>query len=269
VTVAPPHPFDADTALEEVEPGAWRAWAPEHWFVARGPNGGYLAAVAARAAAAAAGRPLRSLTLHFVAAPAVGPLDVRATVEREGRSYSAVSIRIEQEGAPMTLALATLGELPEDGAAWDAAPAPPDVVPLAETPSIEAGEANFPAFMRNYDMRWALGRDGDVPGSGGWIRTREPRAIDAPLLAAMTDAWAPAAFVALERFVVAPTLDLTIHIRRPLPPAGMTPGDHLLVRFTTRLGVAGVWEEDGELWTPSGELLAQSRQLALARELPS
>ena len=74
---------------------------------------------------------------------------------------------------------------------------------------------------------------------------------------------------ALGRFVAAPTLDLTIHIRRPLPPAGMTPEDFLLVRFTSRLSVGGVWEEDGALWTPSGELLAQSRQLALARELPA
>jgi acyl-CoA thioesterase len=267
VTIAPPHPFDADTALE-VSDGGWRAWAPEHWFVARGPNGGYLAAVAARAAEAATGRPLRSLTLHFVAAPAVGPLDVRATVEREGRSYSAVSIRIEQDGAPMTLALATLGALPDDGPVWDAAPMPA-ATPLAETEPIPADQANFPAFMRNYDMRWALGQDGDVPGSGGWIRTREPRAVDAPLLAAMTDAWAPAAFVALGRFVAAPTLDLTVHIRRPLPPAGLAPDDHLLARFTSRLSVAGVWEEDGAIWTPSGELLAQSRQLALARELPA
>ncbi len=266
MTVAPPHPFDADTALEAAGEGMWRAWAPEHWFVARGPNGGYLAALAARAAEAAAGRPLRSLSLHFVAAPAVGPLDVRAVVEREGRSYSAVSIRVEQEGAPMTLALATLGALPEDGAAWDLTP-PPEAIPLAETETISPDQANVPAFMRNYDMRWALGRDGDAAGSGGWLRTREPRLLDAPLVAAMTDAWAPAAFVALGRFVAAPTLDLAIHIRRPLPPAGMAPEDHLLVRFTTRLAVGGVWEEDGELWTPSGELIAQSRQLALAREL--
>jgi acyl-CoA thioesterase len=251
-----------------VEPGAWRAFTPEHWFVARGPNGGYLAALAARAAEAAAGRPLRSLTLHFVAAPAVGPLDVRATVEREGRSYSAVSIRIEQQGAPMTLALATLGELPEDGPAWDAAPMP-DALPLAATEPIPPDQSDVPAFMRNYDMRWALGEDGDVPGSGGWIRSREPRHVDAPLIAAMTDAWAPAAFVALGRFVAAPTLDLTIHIRRPLPPAGMAPEDFLLCRFSSRLSVGGVWEEDGALWSPSGELLAQSRQLALARELPS
>ena len=93
LTVAPPHHFDADTALEPIGEGRWRAWAPEHWFVGRGPNGGFLAAVVARAAEAAAGRPLRSLSLHFVAAPAVGPLDVAVTLEREGRSYSAASVR--------------------------------------------------------------------------------------------------------------------------------------------------------------------------------
>ena len=84
----------------------------------------------------------------------------------------------------------------------------------------------------------------------------------------MTDAWAPAAFVALGRFVAAPTLDLTIHVRRPLPPDGMTAEDFVVCRFSSRLSVAGVWEEDGELWTPAGELIAQSRQLALVRELP-
>jgi acyl-CoA thioesterase len=268
------HAFDSDTSLEDVGPGRWRVWAPEHWFVARGPNGGFLAAVAARAAEAAAGRPLRSLSLHFVAAPAVGPIDVAVTLEREGRRYTAASIRLEQDGAPMTLALATLGELSEEGAEWDAAPAPV-ATPVSETERISLEQANVPAFMRNYDMRWAdvTSPDGEtglnVPGSGGWIRTSEPRLLDAPLVAAMTDAWVPAAFVALGRFGYAPTLDLTIHIRRPLPPAGMAPEDFVLARFTSRLAVAGVWEENGELWTPGGELLAQSRQLALIRELPS
>ena len=63
--------------------------------------------------------------------------------------------------------------------------------------------------------------------------------------------------------------NLTIHIRGPLPPAGMREADHLLGRFSSRLSVAGVWEEDGELWTPGGQLIAQSRQLALARDLPA
>ena len=256
------HDFDADTALESLPDGRWRAWAPEHWFVARGPNGGFLAAVVARAAELASGRPLRSLALHFVAPPAVGPLDVTTVLEREGRSYSAVSIRIEQEGRPMTLALATLGELPEDGAAW-APGAPPAATPLEDVEPVSSEVA--PAFMRNYDMRPALHED-DGHVTGAWIRARAPRALDAPLAAAMTDAWAPVAFAVLRRAVIAPTLDLTIHIRRPLPPAGMAPEDYVLARFSSRLAVGGVWEEDGELWSPAGDLLVQSRQLALVRE---
>ena len=272
MTVAPPHSFDADTGVERLDGGRWRAWSPEHWFVGRGPNGGYLAAVAARAAEAAAGRPLRSLSLHVAAAPRAGELDVTAALEREGRSYSAVSVRIEQDGRAMTLALATLGELPESGAEWDGT-AMPDARPLSETAAVSPEQPDVPAFMRNYDLRWALGgnrREGDeLAVTGGWMRTREPRALDAPLVAALTDAWAPAAFVALGRFAAAPTLDLTIHIRRPLPVAEMAPEDYVLGRFHSRLSVAGVWEEDGELWTPGGELIAQSRQLALVRELPA
>ena len=269
------HDFDADTALvsqgkpasgvsQGETPAALRAWAPEHWFVARGPNGGFLAAVAARAAEHAAGRPLRSLTLHFAAAPAVGPLDVAVAVEREGRSFTAVSVRIEQEGRPMTLGLATLGELAEDDGGW-ARGGLPAATPLADLEPLSPDATGVPAFMRNYDMRPAL-HDDDGHVSGAWLRTRAPRALDAPLLAAMTDAWAPVAFTALQRAVIAPTLDLTIHIRRPLPPAGMGPEDFVLGRFSSRLALGGAWEEDGELWSPAGELLAQSRQLALIRE---
>ena len=82
----------------------------------------------------------------------------------------------------------------------------------------------------------------------------------------MTDAWAPAAFVALGRFVAAPTLDLTIHIRRPLPVAGWRPRTTCSAASRAGCPSPAVWEEDGELWTPGGELIAQSRQLALVRE---
>jgi len=265
------HGFDRDTALEPVGEGRWRAEVPTHWLVGRGANGGFLAALAARAAEATAGRPLRSLALHFVAAPAAGPLAVAATVERAGRVTSAVSLRLEQDGRPQVLGLATLSELPATGLAWDDGGEPPLARRLAESPPVPADAAGVPEFMGNYDMRWGLG---SLPGAGtayetgGWLRTAAPRALDAPLVAALADGWPPAAFAATDRFLLAPTLDLTVHVRRPLPPAGMDPSEHVLVRFSTRLAVGGVWEEDGELWTPAGELIAQSRQLALARELP-
>ena len=258
------HDFDADTALVPLADGRRRAWAPEHWFVGRGPNGGFLAALAARAAEEAAGRPLRSVSLHFAAAPAVGPLDVAAVLEREGRSYTAATLRIEQEGRPMALGLATLGALPDAGAAWSRG-APPVATALDDVEPLAPHATGVPAFMRNYDMRPALHED-DGHVTGAWIRAREPRPLDAPLAAAMTDAWAPVAFAVLGRPVAAPTLDLTVHVRRPLPPEAMRPEDFVLGRFSSRHAVGGVWEEDGELWSPAGELLVQSRQLALVRE---
>jgi len=134
------HHFDADTALEPAGDGRWRAQAPGHWMVGRGPNGGFLAALAARAAESAAGRPLRSLALHFVAAPTTDPLDVSAAVERAGRMTSAVSVRIEQDGRPQVLALATLSALPDHGIEWDLTRMPP-ARPLAEAPVVRLEDA--------------------------------------------------------------------------------------------------------------------------------
>ena len=70
-------------------------------------------------------------------------------------------------------------------------------------------------------LRHALGAR-RLPGgrrprrAGGWIRTTEPRALDAPLVAAMTDAWAPAAFAATRPLLRG--ADARPHDPRP-PPA--------------------------------------------------
>jgi acyl-CoA thioesterase len=63
--------------------------------------------------------------------------------------------------------------------------------------------------------------------------------------------------------VAAPTIDLTVHFRAPGAVAALAAEDHLLVRFRSTTAAGGFFEEDGELWSPDGTLLAQSRQLAL------
>ena len=64
---------------------------------------------------------------------------------------------------------------------------------------------------------------------------------------------------------IAPTVDLTIHFRGPLPQPAAEPGERVLAVFRTRLAREGFLEEDGELWSRDGVLLAHSRQLALLR----
>ena len=92
--------FDADTALEGAD-GRWRARVRDHWFVQKGPNGGFVAALATRALTELAGgdgRSPRSLTLHYLSPPEAGELEVQATVERAGRTTTFASIRVLQEG---------------------------------------------------------------------------------------------------------------------------------------------------------------------------
>ena len=92
------------------------------------------------------------------------------------------------------------------------------------------------------------------------------RVNDALAVAAFADAFPPALFSAVDNEDLAggiPTIDLTIHFRTSLPLAGATPGDFVLAVFRSQLARDGFVEENGEIWSRDGTLLAQSRQLAL------
>lgn len=94
----------------------------------------------------------------------------------------------------------------------------------------------------------------------------EPQPIDAAYAVLCADAWWPPAFEALPKRAVAPTIDLTIHIRADLPPDGL-PDQPILGRYRSSASIGGLVEEDGELFLADGTLLAQSRQLALLAPL--
>jgi len=64
---------------------------------------------------------------------------------------------------------------------------------------------------------------------------------------------------------MAPTIDLTIHIRAPLQSIKWDAGDWMLAQFVTNHASGGFIEEDGLVWSEEGTLLCMSRQLALAR----
>jgi acyl-CoA thioesterase len=259
--------FEADTTVEDLGGGRFAATMSERWWVGKGPNGGYVAAVILKAiqASASAERAPRSLTVHFQRAPLVGPVEVRVEVEREGGRVTFLSARLEQEGKVQATAQAVLSEDWGEGGFSELTM--PDAGEPGELQTIDPeSRASRPNMLQNYRLRPALGEpafSGGAPYTGAWIRSREPRLLDAPLAAAFLDTWFPAPFVRLERPVGAPTIDYTVHFRSPLPPTGATAEDPYLVAFRSGLARHGFFEEDGELWSADGTLLAQSRQLAL------
>ena len=259
--------FSSDTAVTPAGPGAFVAEIHERWWVGRGPNGGYLAAIILRALEAFVGDPERaprSLTVHFLAVPAAGPVRIECSVERAGRALSTLSARMVQGGTVTALALAAFSA-PWPGIAYANA-AMPEVEPAEALDRLRAG-GDVPPFAQNFDMRWAIGPApfgaADRALAGGWLRFAEPAVLDAVAAAAFMDAWIPSVFARTDGPVGAPTIDYTVHFRAALPRAGTGPNAFHLVRFSSTTAAEGFWEEDGLMWGPDGTLLAQSRQLAL------
>jgi acyl-CoA thioesterase len=256
------HPLDADTALEPLTATRWRGEVHDRWWVVRGPFGGYLSAILMRALTAVVADPARrprSLTVHFVHPPAAGPIEVSATVERQGRAATTASLRIEQNGVPIALALGSCAIWRDGEPEWAEAAMPEAPAPEACRP-LERREA-MPPFRRQFEIRWVDAVPEGEARNLAWLRSDPPRPLDYLALTALSDGWMPAAFSKLGRFVAAPTVDLTIHFRTPLAAAG----DWVLADYRSRFSAGGTWEEDGELWAADGTLLAQSRQLALIR----
>jgi acyl-CoA thioesterase len=263
-------PFDQATRSEPLGGGRYRFTLTEDWFGYKAPHGGFLAAAMLRAMQAEVAddaRHPRSMTVHFAAGAAVGDVEIEVREERRGGRLSTVSARVHQGGQVMALALAALST-GRDGPHYADAPAP-------EVASPEAIEA-LPmrrGFAQHLDYRPAIGArplsGAQRAESGGWMRFVEPAPIDAAAVVCFTDAWIPAILPRLQQQAMFPTIDLTVHFRAELPVAGAGPGDSVLARFTSQHAEQGFWEENGEVWTAGGRLLAQSRQLALVIPRPT
>ena len=262
--------FDVETAVTRQDAETFTAEIALSWWVAFGPNGGYLAAIVLRAlqqALADESWQPTSLTLHYPAAPVVGPCQIITRVERKGRSLATLSARLMQGDRLCVLALAAFSQ-PRPSAVtfaertMPAVPPPEQLAPMARIEML-------PAFTGRFDYRWAIG-DPPFSGSehaqaGGWIRLTEPRPVDTLLVAAFLDCWVPAVFPRLTRVEPVPTVDLTIHFRTRLPLPDASAQEFALGVFTSHFATGGFFEEDGELWSPTGVLLAHSRQLAILR----
>ena len=259
--------FDADIALRPAADGALEGEIVEGWETPRGPLGGYVMAIVVNGMLAAVddeARQARSVTVHFLRPPHAGPVTVRPAVERAGRSLTTVSARLEQDGKLVALAVGAFSvawesPLLEDAPMPSVGPPDPSRPPIGPLPN----RPQAPAFTGRLTMQW---RFGDPPFSssesgevGGWLGLRQERPLDAPAIALLSDAWFPAPWPRLAELAPAPTIDLTVHFRAPLPVSDTL----LLGRFRSRVVRDGFFDEDGELWTPDGTLVAQSRQLGL------
>jgi len=262
--------FAADTAVVRRDLDRFDAECRAGWRVMgdAAPNGGYLLALGARAMAERAGRPDPiSVTAHFLSPPALGPLEIVTELVREGGRHCTVAGRVLQDGRECVRLLGTFGDLSraEGPTLVHRTPPPwPPVDSLAETlRSAPAG--TLPEFLERLDHRmpeaasgWTRGQPSGVGVHGGWCRWSDGADFDTFGLLCAADAYPPVVYdLDIGELTWAPTIELTVQVRaRPAP-------GWLSTRFTTQALIDGYFEEDGDVWDSTGQLVALSRQLAL------
>ncbi len=269
--------FEKDTAAEPLGEGRYAISLSDRWWIGRGPNGGYVAALMLRAMtveveAVGTGKdtnardqalPARSLNVHFLRPPETGPAEIEVTVEHAGHVTVFLSARLVQDGEVKAQAMSVFsGE--REGPAFDksrmpAAPAPEE---LEEMDTEQAPVAVFGRYRAKF-IKGAPGEAGEKAETMGWIRLRDEQPVDPVLAAAVLDVWYPAPFVVFKEMPFAPTLEYTVHFPRTIPEPG--PPDWNLIRLTAEEGTEGHFTEDAELWSRDGKLLAKARQMALLR----
>jgi acyl-CoA thioesterase len=258
--------FSDATAVTRVGPGVYRGEIDTGWDIFGVTNGGYLLAMAARALVEEGGGRLVSITGRFVNPAGPGPVEIGVETVKRGRSLTILNGLMADDERPLvtfSASLANSGEGPGPISVTHGEPPslpPPEdcprLVPSKEAPLPPPFAGKVECRLHPDDTSLGVDRPGP-PQVRGWFGLDDGEMLDPAGLVLASDGFPPAIFFSSLPIGWTPTVDLTVHVRDP--------GPHRWVacRFTTRFVTGGWLEEDGEMWSQDGRLVAQSRQLAL------
>jgi acyl-CoA thioesterase len=265
VDLAPTGDLTLDTAVTQTAPDCFDALIRDGYGAgAEVPNGGLLLSVATRAMAHASGRPsLLTVTGHYMRRTHPGTATIDVDVLRRGRMV--MTRAALRQGGELALhatgVFADRSMLPQRTWLRMSPPELPDPDACVSTDDLPGVSELPPIFWRmehripRDQLRYVPGNPGTDAEIVGWYRPRAGRADEAAVPFLMDAMYPPVYAIGLQDF--APTIELSVQVRRP-PDDGW-----MRYRFATRAIAGGVMEEDGQLWTAGGDLVALSRQTAL------
>lgn len=261
-----------DTAVEKIDEGHYRGRLSRDWEI-WGPNGGYVASVAFRAAAAATDLPRpASFSCHYLSVGEFADVDIRVRTLRRTKRAESLAITLGQGDRTVVEAQAWFVADGMDSLEHDHA-TPPDVPHWSELKNIEellppdTPRAPF-KFWDNFDERpvkWMDDWENRPPGEPQWqqwVRYRPTatfpgdRAADAARLIVMLDtvSWPAAVQAHTGRLPwMAPSLDLNVQFHRFAPDA-----EWLLPVGRADVSTEGLMAFNGRIWTDDSRLLASS-----------
>lgn len=242
---------------------------PDGWAQGRGAYGGLVVASLIRAIEQRTGDPSRtvkSVTAELPAPVKPGPSHIDVEVLRKGSSVSTARASLVQDGEVRSHAVAVLSA-PRRGAgplAWQdlTPPEAPAWRSLEPAPiGVPETRQSWPEFAQHFEYRVTEGlpMTGGPARTVGWIRSRHPGGPrDAAHIAALIDAWWPAALVRFTGMRPIATIVYTLDVVAGLD--GLDPEAPLLYRGTVPVCADGYFLETRELWGEDGRLVALNQQ---------
>jgi acyl-CoA thioesterase len=261
--------------------GSYSAMLSRDWEI-WGPNGGYIAALAMRAAQleTTRARPANA-TVHFLGAASFEtPVIVNASIQRATRQATSVGVRIDQDGKPILSALIWALDDAIDGLAHDDLSAP-DVPAWRELPTLAERQAalgiarpSMYRFWDNFEQRppsWIDDWDNRELSEAkylNWLRFVEGDAADAWSQAArlmlLVDlgGWPSIGLRHRSESWMAPSIDVSCEFHRP-----GTGDEWFLLHGASPHASAGLIASHQHVWNDRGELLASGISHMLCRRI--
>lgn len=273
--------FIEETEVEALGDGRYRAVLDSSWMT-WGPMGGYVAAIALRAAGAATGfsRPA-SFVCQYLSVARFEPVELQVETLRGGRRTEALHVRMTQEGKPILDANVWAVDTNE-GLEHDDTHAPV-VPPPMEVPDIHEVQPDYVAlgFFANLERRpidfvpWGTGEvpEAREPVMRSWHRftptpTASDRFADAARSVILLDAFSwPATWPRHPSNDpspwIAPNLDLHVRFHHDA-----SPHEWLLAETRAELASEGLIGTHGTVWSPEGKLIAFGSSQLFCRPRP-
>jgi acyl-CoA thioesterase len=271
--------LDAQTSVTRTGEGMYRAMVHDDWEI-WGPCGGYVAAIALRAAAAESPftKPA-SFYCHYLSVASFDPVELTVTALRSGRTVLAQRVVMSQGNRTVLEAMVwSVGDVeglehrdatPPDVPDPDELPPPPDLAPDAKGPRY--------AFWDNFDQRpitwineWPPA--GPLPATWRtWLRYRPRATFDDPwveaaraLIVLDVGSWPagsrPNAY--REHSFIAPSLDLYAAFSEHPSSAS---SEWLLTDAHSPVAAGGLLSWTGRIWSRDRHLLASGGGQAVFR----
>jgi acyl-CoA thioesterase len=237
------------------------------WRQGRGAFGGLVVGALIKAIELEVGDParkVRSVTAEIPGPVEAGTVDVAVEALRIGKNVSTVRAALSQAGEVRTHAVAIVAADRQAAGGQDAATTwnehrRPDAAAWTTIAALPGSPG--PEFAQHFEYRIIEG----IPMSGGaarclgWVRPRDPGPDrGASYIAAMIDAWWPAALVRFPAMRPMATIAFTLDIVGGTD--GLDPGAPLLYRSVAPVCTNGYCLETRELWSEDGRLVAINHQ---------